>query len=54
VIPLEHVLVAAPDEPLDEVSARLGTQRAAIVLRDGRLVGAITGGGVYRWAARAT
>jgi Zn-dependent protease len=53
VIPLEHVLVAGPDEPLDEVSARLGSERAALVLRDGQLVGAITGGGVYRWAARA-
>ncbi|HJS25982.1 MAG TPA: site-2 protease family protein [Actinomycetota bacterium] len=53
VIPLEHVLVAGPDEPLDEVSARLGSERAALVLREGRLVGAITGGGVYRWAARA-
>ena len=52
-IPLEHVLVAGPDDPLHEVSARLGTERAALVLRDGRLVGAITGGGVYRWAARA-
>jgi Zn-dependent protease len=53
VIALEHVLVARPDEPLDEVSARLGSERAALVLRDGQLVGAITGGGVYRWAARA-
>ena len=53
VIPLEHVLVAGPDEPLDQVSARLGSERAALVLRDGQLVGAITGGGVYRWAARA-
>jgi Zn-dependent protease/predicted transcriptional regulator len=54
VIPLEHVLVAHPDERLDQVSSRLGTARAAIVLRDGALVGAITGGGVYRWAARTT
>ncbi len=53
VIPLEHVLVAHPDERLDEVSARLGTERAALVLRDGQLVGAISGSGVYRWAARA-
>ena len=53
-IPLEHVLVAHPDERLDEVSARLGTDRAALVLRDGRLVGAISGSGVYRWAARAS
>jgi len=50
-IPLERVLVAHPDEPLDEMSQRLGTQRVALVLRDGRLVGAITGGGVARWAA---
>jgi predicted transcriptional regulator len=53
VIPLEHVLTAEPDEPLDQVSARLGSERAALVLRDGQLVGSITGGGVYRWAARA-
>jgi CBS domain-containing protein len=54
VIPLEHVLIAHPDERLDEVSARLGTERAALVLRDGQLVGAISGSGVYRWAARAS
>jgi Zn-dependent protease len=48
-IPLEHVLVAHPDERLDQVSNRLGTQRAALVLRDGELVGAISGGGVHRW-----
>lgn len=53
VIPLEHVLIAHPDERLDEVAARLGTERAALVLRDGRLVGAITGSGLYRWAARS-
>ena len=53
VIPLEHVLVAHPDERLDEVSARLGNDRAALVLRDGQLVGAISGSGVYRWAAQA-
>jgi Zn-dependent protease len=52
-IPLEHVLVAHPDERLDEVSGRLGSQRAALVLRDGHLVGSISGGGVVRWATRA-
>jgi Zn-dependent protease len=52
VIPLEHVLIAAPGERLDDVSNRLGAERAALVLHDGRLVGAITGTGVYRWAAR--
>jgi Zn-dependent protease/predicted transcriptional regulator len=50
-IPLEQVIVAHPDETLEQVSSRLGSQRAALVLRDGLLVGAITGSGVYRWAA---
>jgi Zn-dependent protease len=50
-IPLENVLTARPDEPLDQVSARLGTGRAALVLRDGELVGAITGSGLARWAS---
>lgn len=50
VIPLSQVLVAHPDERLDEVAGRLGAGRAALVLRDGVLVGAITGGGLYRWA----
>jgi Zn-dependent protease len=50
-IPLENVLTAHPDEPLDQVSARLGTGRAALVLRDGELVGAITGSGLARWAS---
>jgi Zn-dependent protease len=54
VIPLEQVLVAHPDESLEAVSARLGTRMAALVLRDGQLVGAITGGGVYRWASSRT
>jgi Zn-dependent protease len=49
-IPLSQVLVAHPDERLDDVAGRLGAGRAALVLRDGELVGAITGGGVYRWA----
>ncbi len=49
-IPLSEVLVARPDERLDDVAGRLGAGRAALVLRDGELVGAITGGGVYRWA----
>jgi Zn-dependent protease len=53
VIPLGQVLTAHPDEPLDDVSARLGSSRAALVLRDGVLVGAITGHGVYRWALSA-
>jgi Zn-dependent protease len=52
-IPLEQVLVARPEEPLDQVSDRLGSEGAALVLHDGTLVGAITGTGVYRWAARS-
>ena len=51
VIPLENVLTTSPDEPLDHVAARLGAGQAALVLRDGALVGAITGGGLARWAA---
>jgi CBS domain-containing protein len=52
-IPLDRVLVAHPDESLEDVAERLGSGRAALVLRDGRLVGAITGGGLHRWAGRA-
>jgi CBS domain-containing protein len=50
VIPLSQVLVASPEERLDEVAARLGTGRSALVLRDGELVGAISGSGLLRWA----
>jgi Zn-dependent protease len=50
VIPLTQVILAHPDDPLDEVSAKLGTGRAALVLRDGQLVGAITGSAVIRYA----
>ncbi len=50
VIPLAEVILAHPDDALDEVSARLGTGHAALVLREGELVGAITGSSVYRWA----
>lgn len=50
-IPLTEILIVAPDEPLDRVAERLGTShRAALVLREGRLVGMITVGGLYRWA----
>jgi Zn-dependent protease len=52
-IPLEQVLVARPEERLDQVSERLGAEGAALVLHDGALVGAITGTGLYRWAARS-
>jgi len=49
-IPLANVLVAHPDERLDAAASRLGTDGAALVLRDGELVGAITGNAVLRWA----
>jgi Zn-dependent protease/predicted transcriptional regulator len=48
-VPLEQVSVVHPDEPLDEATKRLGAGRAALVLRDGALVGSLTGGAVYRW-----
>jgi len=50
VIPLTQVILAHPDDPLEEVSAKLGTGRAALVLREGQLVGAITGSAVIRYA----
>jgi Zn-dependent protease len=52
VIPLGDVLTTGPDERLDAVAARLGNGRAALVLRDGALVGAITGRGVSRYVAK--
>ena len=51
VIPLSQVLTVEVSEPLEEAVARLGAARSALVLDDGRLVGAITGGSVARWAA---
>jgi Zn-dependent protease len=53
-IPLDRVLVADPSESLEHLIARLGTERAALVLSDGRLVGAITGGSLERYVMRAT
>lgn len=52
VIPLRDVLVARPDERLDDVADRLGTGRTALVLSDQTLLGAITATGLYRWATR--
>lgn len=51
VIPLSQVLTVDVSEPLEQAVARLGAGRSALVLADGRLVGAITGGSVARWAA---
>jgi Zn-dependent protease len=51
-IPMSQVAAVQMDEPLDEAAARLGPRRAALVLRDGQLVGAITGEAVARWASR--
>jgi Zn-dependent protease len=49
VIPLSQVLTVDVSEPLEEAVVRLGAGRSALVLDDGRLVGAITGGTVARW-----
>jgi Zn-dependent protease len=57
VVPLEHVAVLRPDERLDEAASRLGSMNSALVLRDGTLVGSLSGGAVYRWVrshARST
>jgi Zn-dependent protease len=50
-IPLDQVLVASPDEHLDDLSDRLGSGKSALVMRDGELVGAISERGLYRFAA---
>jgi len=49
-IPLSEVLTADVSEPLDAVASRLAGGRSALVLRDGQLVGTITGRSVMRWA----
>jgi Zn-dependent protease len=54
VIPLREVLTAAEEEPLERAVSRLGPGSAALVLRDGRLVGTINGRSVGRWAARTS
>jgi Zn-dependent protease/CBS domain-containing protein len=51
VIPLSDVLTVDVSEPLDGVAYRLGGGNAALVLRDGQLVGAITGSRLARWVA---
>jgi CBS domain-containing protein len=51
VIPLSQVLTVEVSEPLEEAVARVGAGRSALVLDDGRLVGAITGASVARWVA---
>jgi Zn-dependent protease len=51
-IPLSSVAVARPDESLHDIAERLGASRQALVLRDGELVGAISGSAVYRYATR--
>ena len=50
VIPLDQVLVASPDEHLDDLSERLGSGKAALVMRDGELVGSISERGLHRFA----
>lgn len=49
-IPLLDVVQASPNERLDAVAERLGAGRAALVLRDGELAGAIQPGAISRWA----
>ena len=49
-IPLDDVLVVHPDEPLDEVGARLSTTGTALVVDGDDLVGTISGPRVLAWA----
>ncbi|HEY6099951.1 MAG TPA: CBS domain-containing protein, partial [Anaeromyxobacter sp.] len=53
VIPLAQVILTHPDDPLDQVSQRLGSNRAALVLREGELVGAISSASLHRFARTA-
>ena len=49
-VPLSQVLTVEAEEPLDQAAAHLEAGRAALVLRDGELVGVISGSGLARWA----
>ena len=49
-IPLDDFLVVHPDEPLDEVGARLSTTGTALVVDGDDLVGTISGPRVLAWA----
>ena len=49
-IPLDEVLILDPDEPLDDVATRLADGRLALVLRDGELLGTVSGERVLAWA----
>ncbi|MBI4260879.1 MAG: CBS domain-containing protein [Actinobacteria bacterium] len=46
-----HAAVVRPDDPLDAAADRMGARRAALVLRDGELLGAISRRDIARWAA---
>lgn len=50
-IPLSETLVVDPDEALDSVGTRLTGGGTALVMRDGSLLGTITGEGLLRWAS---
>ncbi|MFM7718217.1 MAG: site-2 protease family protein [Actinomycetota bacterium] len=50
-IPLDEVVVLHPDDPLDAVTPRLVDGRLALVLRDGELVGTVSGERVLAWAS---
>jgi Zn-dependent protease len=50
-IPLGQVLVAAPDEHLDDVSDRLASGKSALVMSDGELIGSISDRGLHRFAS---
>jgi Zn-dependent protease/predicted transcriptional regulator len=51
-IPLGDVVTLSVDDPIEQVISRVGTERAALVLDQGRLVGAVTPSSVYRFASR--
>jgi CBS domain-containing protein len=54
VIPLGDVVTLSLHDRIEDVISKLGAERAALVLDDGRLVGAVTPSSLYRYASRRT
>lgn len=48
-VPLSNIVTVGEDQPLEDVAGRLATGRAALVLRDGRLVGELSAATLSRW-----
>ena len=49
-IPIDQVTTVSAEVPLQDALQQLGGNSAALVLREGQLVGALTAGDIQRWA----